>query len=236
MAKLGQHFLVNKRAAQRIASEAFGKVLEIGGGRGALTSLLLSRANELYVVEKDSKLASFLREHFKDAKVIEADFLELKPFEVDVVVGNIPYYISSKILFKLYEWEFKKAVLMFQKEFVQKMTAKQGTKQFGRLSINAQDRYFIEKLFCLKPSSFRPKPKVESCVVKLVKKKRELEGAEEVIDLLFSQKNKKVKNILGMAMQGEMWEKRPWQLSKEEIKRIASIYANNRVAPKKNKR
>ncbi|RME79294.1 MAG: ribosomal RNA small subunit methyltransferase A [Methanobacteriota archaeon] len=216
--RLGQHFLINDGAARKIAGEAYGSCLEIGGGRGALTKHLYTRVEKLYIIELDKELAAKLKEKFPQAEVIEKDFLDVEPFKVDVIVGNLPYYISSAIVFRLYDWDFEKAVVMLQKEFVEKMLAKAGTKSYGRLSVNSQDSYHIEKLFCLKASSFRPAPKVESCVIRLEKKKRRLEGCEELIRRLFSQKNKKVRNIVESP--SSIGEKRPWQLSIEEIREL----------------
>jgi 16S rRNA (adenine1518-N6/adenine1519-N6)-dimethyltransferase len=171
-----------------------------------------------------------LKEKFKEAVIINEDFLKVKPFDVDVIFGNLPYYISSKILFKLYEWNFSYAVLMFQKEFVEKMIAKPGTHQYSRLSVNAQNCYDIKKVFCVSPRSFKPMPKVDSCVVMIKKKPKELDDSDHLIQKLFSQKNKKIKNIfkeLSYKIPEDIKNKRPWQLTIDDIKRLKELTKNN---------
>jgi 16S rRNA A1518/A1519 N6-dimethyltransferase RsmA/KsgA/DIM1 with predicted DNA glycosylase/AP lyase activity len=111
---------------------------------------------------------------------------------------------------------------MFQKEFVDKILAKSGTKAYGRLSINAQDCYNIERLFNVARGSFLPPPKVDSSVIRITKRKRELADGDNVITRLFSQKNKKVRNLLNNVPE-ELANKRPWQLTVEEIKKLIKL-------------
>jgi len=233
-AKMGQHFLIDKRIIRKITNLINGKIiLEIGGGKGNLTKEVVKNANfhKLYVVEKDKYLAAFLKALFEKNKkvvIINDDFLNVKPFKVDVIFGNIPYYISSEILFKLYEWDFKYAILMFQKEFVEKMTAKIGSHDFGRLSFNAQNKYNIKPLFYIDEKAFSPKPKVKSCLIRIEKKEPIIKNNEELINKIFSQKNKKIKNIIKLKdhLLKDIGEKRPWQLTFEEIKKLIEYEKN----------
>ncbi len=192
--KLGQHFLVNDSAALRIV-EAAGDlsgvtVLEIGPGRGAITSLLAKRARRLIAIETDRVLAAQLRMHFAlfpNVEVIEGDILaidfhtifgpkpgnsrpgiEYKPAPARVV-GNLPYFITSDILLRLFEYRqyFDTLILMVQKEVADRMAAEPGGSDYGLLSATTQLYSQVEKLFTLPPGAFSPPPKVHSTVVRL---------------------------------------------------------------------
>src|SRR5947209_9204256 len=192
--KLGQHFLNDTAAAVRIV-EALGDllqstVLEIGPGRGALTSLLARRARRVIAVEKDRVLAAQLRMHFSlapNVEIIEGDILaidldslfgpkpgstrpgmDLAPQKVRVI-GNLPYFITSDILLRLFEYRkyFEVIVLMVQKEVADRLAAKPGSKEYGLLSATAQLYSRVEKLFSVPPGAFSPPPKVNSGVVRL---------------------------------------------------------------------
>jgi len=192
--KLGQHFLVNPSAAQRIADAAgdlsSATVLEIGPGRGAITSLLAKRARRLIAIETDRVLAAQLRMHFAlypNVEIIEGDILAidfhtifgLKPghsrpgteYRPDParVVGNLPYFITSDILLRLFEYRqyFDTMVLMVQKEVADRMAAPPGGSEYGLLSATVQLYASVEKLFTLPPAAFSPPPKVHSTVVRL---------------------------------------------------------------------
>ena len=192
--KLGQHFLSSEDSAIRIV-EALGDVsqstvLEIGPGRGILTSLLAKRARRLIAVELDRVLAAQLRLKFgmsRNVEIIEADVLaidfdslfgpkpglgrpgiEIKPEPVKVV-GNLPYYITSDILLRLFEFSkyFESIVIMVQKEVAERVAAKPGGSDYGVLSATAQLYSKVENLFTLPPGEFAPPPKVHSSVLRL---------------------------------------------------------------------
>lgn len=192
--KLGQHFLVDDSAALRIV-EALGNisngtVLEIGPGEGAITRLLAKRARRLIAIEIDRVLAAQLRMHFalaSNVEVIEGDILaidfdtifgpkpgntrpgiEYKP-EPARLVGNLPYFITSDILLRLFEFRryFSTMVLMVQKEVADRMAAPSGGSDYGLLSATVQLYAEVEKLFTLPPGAFSPPPKVHSTVVRL---------------------------------------------------------------------
>jgi 16S rRNA (adenine1518-N6/adenine1519-N6)-dimethyltransferase len=227
--KLGQHFLKDAAAAIRIV-ESLGDllqstVLEIGPGRGALTTLLARRARRVIAVEKDRVLAAQLRMHFSlasNVEIIEGDILaidldslfgpkpgssrpgmEMVPQKVRVV-GNLPYFITSDILLRLFEFRkyFESLVLMVQKEVADRLAAKPGNSEYGLLSATAQLYANVEKLFTLPPASFAPPPKVHSTVVRLIPSER-LESLHveerDFIDFLklsFAQKRKTLSNNL----------------------------------------
>jgi len=192
--KLGQHFLADDSFALQIV-DAVGDmsqhtVLEIGPGRGVLTSLLAKRARRLIAVELDRVLAAQLRLRFgmfTNVEIIEADILSLdidslfgpKPglrrpgieFRPDPVkvVGNLPYYITSDILLRLFEYSkyFETLVLLVQREVADRIAAKPGTSDYGLLSATAQLYAGVEKLFTLPPTAFAPPPKVHSAALRL---------------------------------------------------------------------
>ena len=183
--KLGQNFLVDANAARRIV-DALGdsrqsNVVEIGPGRGALTHLLAERARHLFAIEFDSMLAQRLRVAFASAKnveIVEADFLKVPLEELLLsrggqdqrakVVGNIPYYITSDIVLRLfgqYTW-IETIVLMVQKEVADRLAAEPGTRDYGLLTVTANLFADVEQLFTLPPGAFSPPPKVYSSVVR----------------------------------------------------------------------
>jgi 16S rRNA (adenine1518-N6/adenine1519-N6)-dimethyltransferase len=192
--KLGQHFLTDSSVAPRIL-DAMGDisqstVLEIGPGRGALTSMLVRRARRVIAIETDRVLAAQLRMNFSlvpNIEIIEGDILsvdvdslfgpkpgstrpglDLAPQKVRVV-GNLPYFITSEILLRLFEYRkyFEIIVLMVQKEVADRLAASPGNKEYGLLSATAQLYSRVEKLFTVPPGAFSPPPKVNSGVVRL---------------------------------------------------------------------
>jgi 16S rRNA (adenine1518-N6/adenine1519-N6)-dimethyltransferase len=227
--KLGQHFLNSEDSAARIV-DALGDitqttVLEIGPGRGILTSLLAKRARRLIAVELDRVLAAQLRLKFgmsRNVEIIEADVLaidfdslfgpkpglgrpgiEIKPEPVKVV-GNLPYYITSDILLRLFEFSkyFESIVIMVQKEVADRIAAKPGSRDYGVLSATAQLYARVENLFTLPPGAFVPPPKVHSSVVRLTidPQQEKLgiagDGFIDFLRLSFGQKRKTLWNNL----------------------------------------
>ena len=227
--KLGQHFLSDKSAGLRVA-DALGDlsqatVLEIGPGRGALTSLLAKQARRLIAIELDRVLAAQLRMHFSlapNVEIIEADILAVdfdtifgpkpgstrpglnhEPERVKVV-GNLPYFITSDILLRLFEYRkyFDLVVLMVQREVADRLAAQPGKSEYGLLSATAQLYARVEKLFTLPPAAFSPPPEVHSTVVRLTMDSRlerlqvPEEGFIRFLKLSFGQKRKTLWNNL----------------------------------------
>ncbi len=192
--KLGQHFLVESHAAERIV-DALGDVaektvIEIGPGRGALTHLLAGRARRLIAIELDRVLAAQLRMHFgrfANVEIIEGDILSIDfstvlgprpgmnhPGIIHVpekarLVGNLPYFITSDILLHLFQYHayFESIVIMVQEEVADRIAAKPGVRDYGLLSATVQLYAKVEKLFSLPPGAFNPPPKVHSAVLRL---------------------------------------------------------------------
>jgi len=200
--KLGQHFLASESFAAQIV-DALGDasqntVLEIGPGRGVLTSLLAKRARRLIAVELDRVLAAQLRLKFgmfSNVEVIEADILsidfdslfgpkpglsrpgiQLKPEPVKVI-GNLPYYITSEILLRLFDFSkyFETIVILVQREVADRIAAEPGSSDYGLLSATTQLYARVEKLFTLPPSAFAPPPKVHSTALRLTMAPRQQE-------------------------------------------------------------
>ncbi|MEC8997032.1 MAG: 16S rRNA (adenine(1518)-N(6)/adenine(1519)-N(6))-dimethyltransferase RsmA [Candidatus Thermoplasmatota archaeon] len=202
---LGQNFLIDKKIADRIVAEASiedgEKILEIGPGRGALTERLVSLGS-LLAVEKDKWLAVVLKQKFADqAEIVEADILKFDIPEIDVIVANLPYSISSPILFKLFDFEWNRAILMFQEEFANRLIARPGSKTYGRLSVMANHYAKTTKLFKVSKTAFQPQPKVHSQVVRLVRHSPDYELAnfgnfEKVVKSIFTHRRKKIRNCL----------------------------------------
>ncbi len=199
--RIGQHFLVDKAILDFEAGllDASGKsVLEIGAGTGNLTKRLIAfGAAKITAVELDEKLAKLLQKKFKGkVKVLQKDFLLFDEEErFDRIIGNIPYYITSPILFKLSRMGFEKAVLCIQKEVAQRILAKPGTSNYGRLSVSSQLLFKAQIAAFVDSSAFDPKPRVDSCIISLEKTGFRLsKGQERVIGAIFSHKKKSLKN------------------------------------------
>jgi 16S rRNA (adenine1518-N6/adenine1519-N6)-dimethyltransferase len=220
--KLGQNFLVDEAARVRIA-DALGDVsaatvVEIGPGRGAITSVLAARCKRLVAIELDRSLAAELRFRFREQpnlEVVEADVLAvdlgslLPPGERASVVGNLPYYITSDILLKLFaasrEGRLTRAVLMMQREVAERVAAAPGVRDYGLLSATAQTHAHIEELFTLPPSAFSPPPEVYSTVIRLEfascfeELSVDPHGFDRFLHIVFAQKRKTLANNLRAA-------------------------------------
>lgn len=176
---LGQHFLGDQRILGRIADalELHGHetVVEIGPGRGALTDLLAERAGRLVAIEYDRALAAMLRERYAErsnVQIVEADVLEVPLAGIAggpyVLVGNVPYYITTPILFHaLTPPRPDRAVYLVQREVAQRLAATPGSKDYGALTVNVAAVARAETLFGVPAGAFRPPPKVESAVVRV---------------------------------------------------------------------
>jgi len=179
--RLGQHFLANQAILERIAAAACPEqsdvVVEIGPGKGALTSHLLAKAERVVAIEIDQVLVQYLRAKFRDepkVTVIESDILktDLTQWGPITVTGNLPYYITSPILEKTLSLgpQLTRAVFLVQKEVAERLTASPGTRAFGYLTVQTQLLSTPELVFTVPASAFRPPPKVDSAVVSLIPK------------------------------------------------------------------
>ena len=235
----GQYILIDEEVINRQIDHAEltkkETVLEIGSGLGALTFKLAERAGKVIAIEKDSRMFSFLKSKIpSNIELINADVLEIELPKFDVVVSNLPYQISSPVTFKLLNLRFRKAILMFQKEFAQRMVAKSGGKGYSRLSVNVYYRAEARILEFVSRNAFYPVPEVDSAIVELVPRQPPFQVINEktfynVVDTLFGHRRKKIKNALVNLVSEEMRETR--KFSKSSLKEIIQglRYGDQRV-------
>ncbi|MFZ6689987.1 16S rRNA (adenine(1518)-N(6)/adenine(1519)-N(6))-dimethyltransferase RsmA [Undibacterium sp. SXout11W] len=216
--RFGQNFLTDQLVLSQIIRainpRSGDTMVEIGPGLAAMTSLLLEGVPQMHVVELDRDLVTRLKKSFPADKLIihEGDALKFDFNTIPVpegkklrVVGNLPYNISSPLLFHLAEIanQVEDQHFMLQKEVVERMVAPPGSKTYGRLSVMLQWRYEMDLLFVVPPESFDPPPKVDSAIVRMIPKKETLpcdqKSLEAVVTKAFSQRRKVVRNcVAGM--------------------------------------
>jgi len=207
---LGQNFLIDRNVAEREVGYANitkdDVVLEVGPGKGILTKLLADKAKEVITIEIDEKIVRNLTGKLSDnVKLIHNDVLKLD-FETlpkfNKIVSNLPFQISSPITFKFLEYNFDLAILIYQKEYAYRMVANYGTKEYSRLSVNVYYKAKCEILEIIPKTCFKPQPKVDSCTVKMIRRKVPpfIQYNEDfffhITKNLFNHRRKKIKNIL----------------------------------------
>jgi 16S rRNA (adenine1518-N6/adenine1519-N6)-dimethyltransferase len=173
--KIGQNFLIDRRIAEREIGYADIKkddvVLEIGPGKGIITKLLAEKAQKVIAIEIDENLVREFNGNLPDnvllisGDALKVDFKTLPKF--NKIVSNLPYHISSPITFKLLDCDFILAVLIYQKEFAERMVAKLGSKDYSRLSVGVYYKSLCKIVETIPKTCFYPQPKVDSCVVRL---------------------------------------------------------------------
>jgi len=204
--RLGQNFLLDDSVVKRCVEYAElsrgDTVLEIGPGIGNLTEELLKTGAKVVAIEQDSEFCAFLTKRFGERiELVQADAVKAFLPEFNKVVSNLPYQISSPITFRLLKQSFDVAVLMLQKEFAERMIAKQGSQEYGRLSVGVYYRADCEIVLNVPRHAFWPQPKVDSCVVKLVPRSPPFRVTDEeafsrVTQAIFSHRRKKISNSL----------------------------------------
>lgn len=259
---LGQHFLTDEDIAKKIADSLIGtnynNVLEIGPGMGVLTKYLLEKKPKVTVMELDAESVIYLKESFplehiklntKKGKfnIIEGDFLKqdlvsLFNQEQIAIIGNFPYNISTQIVFKAIEnREFVPEFSgMFQKEVAKRIAEKEGSKVYGILSVLTQAFFDVEYLFTVPPTVFNPPPKVDSGVIRLVRKANYTLPVDEklffrVVKMSFNQRRKMLRgslksmNLSDSLREDPIFTKRPEQLSVQEFINLTEKIANDGV-------
>jgi 16S rRNA (adenine1518-N6/adenine1519-N6)-dimethyltransferase len=212
--RFGQHFLTDKGIladiVDAIAPQLADAMVEIGPGLGAMTMPLLAKLDHLTVIELDRDLAARLRQNNKitviESDVLKVDFdaitVDAKPCSIRVV-GNLPYNISSPILFHLLDVAHlvKDQHFMLQKEVIDRMVAKPSTSDYGRLSVMLQWRYEMQSLFDVPPECFDPPPRVMSAIVRMIPRPEpatlEVARLSEIVKVAFSQRRKLLRHTLG---------------------------------------
>ncbi len=201
---MGQNFLISEAVATAESAHSIGKtVLEIGPGRGMLTKGLCKHAKRVIAVEKDARLFTALKSvlQYRNLKLINKDFFEateseLELSKIDIVIANVPYSMSSKIVMWLREHNIP-AVLCLQKEFVEHMLAGEGTRNYSRLSVTCALSFRITEIMKVPRSSFRPVPGVDSEVIFIKPKNTAITPKEDsIINMLMQHKKKMLRNAI----------------------------------------
>ena len=251
---LGQHFLIDENISKKIIDSVdfskYEKVIEVGPGKGALTKYLLKLKDILTLIEIDKESILFLKNEFEyeNPEIIEKDFLK---FDINLtypslskilIIGNFPYNISSQILFKAID-NYKSVsclVGMFQKEVAERIVSNNNTKKYGILSVKTQLLYDVKILFNVSPNVFFPKPKVDSAVISMTRKKDinlncDINLLDKVIKLSFQQRRKKLKNSLKRLdiqeniLEDSIFGLRPEQLSVEEFVKLTQKISDETI-------
>ncbi len=253
---LGQHFLNDESVAERIGNTltevGYSNIVEIGPGTGVLTKYILKKDFNLIALDLDTESIEYLNTHFSlehnnainkmsSFKIKEADFLKVdlstlfnrEPF---AITGNFPYNISSQIVFKAIENRHlvPEFTGMFQKEVAKRICEKEGSKAYGIISVITQAFYEAEYLFTVPPEVFNPPPKVDSGVLRLIRKDADTLPCDEklfirIVKLCFNQRRKTIRN--GLKSMGlpeevtsnEMFRKRPEQLSVDAFFELTNL-------------
>ena len=207
---LGQNYLIDKNKRDQIIGFAEisdeDTVLEIGTGIGTLTLELARKAKKVIAIEQDPNITSILSERLKKEKIDNVELINDDALNVDFpkfnkIVSNLPYQISSPITFKFLNYDFDSAILMYQKEFAERMNGEVGTKDYSRLSAMLYFKCNVETLTDVSAESFIPKPQIDSTVVKLTPKENPISDDDfktysKFTRALFQHRNKKIRNAL----------------------------------------
>ncbi|WBX76533.1 16S rRNA (adenine(1518)-N(6)/adenine(1519)-N(6))-dimethyltransferase RsmA [Tenacibaculum ovolyticum] len=257
---LGQHFLTDENIAKKIADslteEGYDNVLEIGPGMGVLTKYLLEKKPKVTVMEIDYDSVAYLKDTFplehitldttsKNFEIIEGDFLKKNLTDVFkekqvAIIGNFPYNISTQIVFKAIEnREFVPEFSgMFQKEVAKRIAEKEGSKVYGIMSVLTQAFYDVEYLFTVPPTVFNPPPKVDSGVIRLIRKKDYSLPVDEklffrVVKTSFNQRRKMLRsslksfNLSDSLREDPIFAMRPEQLSVQKFIELTTKIAQD---------
>lgn len=207
---LGQNYLIDRNKRDQIIN--FGDIskddviLEIGTGIGTLTIELAKKAKKVIAIEQDTQIYEILAKRLKKEKIDNVELINDDALKVDFppfnkIISNLPYQISSPITFKFLDYDFDLAILMYQKEFADRMNGEVGSKNYSRLSAMLYFKCDVEKLTDVSQESFIPKPKIDSSVVKLTPKENQIpdddfETYSKFTKALFQHRNKKIRNAL----------------------------------------
>jgi len=227
--RLGQTFLVDDGVVvDQITAANLDKndiVLEIGPGLGILTNKLAECARKVIAIEKDKKLYNYLKGEVPgNVELIHDDALALDFPEFDKLVSNIPYQISSPLIFKLLNYQFTLAIIMVQLEFANRLGAIPNTKDYSRLTVMTSYHYNVDLLNVVSKESFYPTPKVNSQIIRLIPKTLKRTAKNEqlfntLIQVLFSERRKMIKNSI-------LDQHFKFNIAKSELKEILSSLSN----------
>jgi 16S rRNA (adenine1518-N6/adenine1519-N6)-dimethyltransferase len=244
-----QHFLIDRGVLERIVAAADihpdETVLEIGAGPGNLTRLLAEKARQVYAIELDWRFAEKLAADFRgtNVTVMRGDALRMDFPPFDKAVANLPYSISSDVTFKLLERPFRSAVLMYQREFAERMVASVGSEDYSRLSVTVQHYADARILFNVSRRAFAPQPEVESAVVMLTPRPPRYQVRDaglfmRLVTAAFAGRRKRLRNailknahMMGVrdpkqivaALPQDLLDRRAEQVAPEEYARLADL-------------
>lgn len=249
---LGQHFLVDEGIAAEIVRMAKlsgrERVLEIGPGYGTLTKFLCYSSELVYAVEKDKRLSRYLRRKpWKNLVLIEGDALKIDFPEVDKLVSNPPFSISSGLIFKFLEEGIEEGVITLQREFAHRLTAEPGSREYGRLTLATKALAKVEILGEVPRECFSPPPKVEISLVRITRRNKPLVENKDVfldvVKALFIHRGKKVKNSFEKSLPivfdvgkseveriireiGPLSQRKVYSLTLDEVREISEVVAS----------
>jgi 16S rRNA (adenine1518-N6/adenine1519-N6)-dimethyltransferase len=239
--RLGQHFLIDGAVAQREVEYAsltkIDVVLEIGPGKGIITQLLAQRAKQVIAIELDTHLVQRLKVSLPEnvtlihGDAVEVDFSALARFTK--IVSNLPFQISSPITFKLLEYPFSKAILMYQKDFADRLVAEPGSKEYSRLTIGMYYKAYCRILEDVPRTCFSPSPQVDSSIVELIpREKPPFDVANErfffeLTKQLFNHRRKKIRytitSLFGEHEEFPYLDQRVETLTPEQIGELSNL-------------
>lgn len=248
--RFGQHFLIDHNILKKIIAAIHpmpqDHIVEIGPGKGALTQYLLPVTKHLDLIEIDRDLVKILEKRFADSKNIRIHQVDVLKFDFRKIalqahslrlVGNLPYNISTPLLFKLYkDLDFVKDMhFMMQKEVTQRLTATVGSHHYGRLSVMAQYYCHNEIVFNVAPQAFRPIPQVDSAIIRMIPRQQHIIVPKdqylfsETVKEAFTHRRKTLRNALKNKVSSEVFKqlhidskRRPQEISIEDFIRISN--------------
>lgn len=244
----GQHFLIKEDIAMKIVNSlilkhTYKSIIEVGPGKGVLTKYLAEFSNhDIFCIDADKDMIAFLEEDFRfnSVKLIQSDFLKINLSDIAetyAVIGNFPYNISSQIVFKIInnKENIPEMVGMFQKEVAERIVSGPNSKKYGIISVLTQLFYDAEYLFSVGPNCFSPPPKVNSGVIRLIRKDKafhkdiNISLFKSIVKISFGKRRKMLRNSLRAFFEQKNIEssrfltKRPENLSVEDFKELCSL-------------
>jgi len=242
---LGQHFLIDKNIAFKIVnalnSDISNTIIEIGPGKGVLTEFFVQKnAQNYYAIDLDKESVDYLMVKYSECKdrIVHGDFLKDKILDDKpkpiAIIGNLPYNISSQIMFKIIDHiaDVNQVVCMVQKEVAERLASPPGSKTYGILSVLLQVYFNIEYLFTVNEHVFYPRPKVKSAVIKFLRKENFKLHCDEklfrtIVKMGFGQRRKMLRNSLKPLLKdiddNKLFNMRPEQLAVADFIKLTNL-------------